>query len=42
MDKLCSGAGLFLFAIDDFIPKSVSQREDHDVNEFFYQLESIF
>jgi hypothetical protein len=42
VDKLCSGASLFLFAIDDFIPKSVSQREDHDVNEFFYQLESIF
>ena len=31
MDKPCSGDKWFLVAIVDFIPKSVTQREDHGV-----------
>ena len=31
MDKPCSGDKWFLVAIVDFIPKSVTQREDHSI-----------
>ena len=31
VDKPCSGEELFLVAIVDFIPKSVTQGEDHGI-----------